>query len=64
MWFPNHPNHACDFGVSKTWAWIMKTVIGQDRFGRNRSFLGNVSQGVHLFKVPVETWWEVSWLGG
>eukprot|EP00434_Breviolum_minutum_P004419 symbB.v1.2.003894.t1/scaffold217.1/size263214/4 len=29
--------------------------LAQDRFGRNRSFLGNVSQGVHLFKVPVDT---------
>jgi hypothetical protein len=27
----------------------------QDRYGRNRSFLGNVSQGVHLFKVPADT---------
>ncbi|CAL1129505.1 unnamed protein product [Cladocopium goreaui] len=29
--------------------------LAQDRYGRNRSFLGNVSQGVHLFKVPADT---------
>ena len=49
------------------------TFQRQDRFGRNRSFLGNVSQGVHLFKVPVEPWsffrmrkncWFVGWLVG
>ena len=29
--------------------------IAEDRSGSNRSLLGNVSQGVHLFAVPPDT---------
>eukprot|EP00435_Cladocopium_sp_Y103_P035297 s1732_g9.t1 len=35
--------------------WLQPEDDSEDRYGRNRSFLGNVSQGVHLFKVPADT---------